>query len=142
MTGLSNIDRTDLELLHVIRKVGGSRGFASGADIATELGIIADGRRTGAGRVSSRLSWMQRYGMLYKSANDKNGALWGISVAGERLMEGRLNQAVSDAIERDNPGAQLLMMRRLTQRAVVSGDAATSAALRREYQHNAAQRPR
>lgn len=143
MAGLSNLDRTDLELLHVIKKACGSESYVSGADIAAELGIVSDGRRSGAGRVVPRLSWMERYGLLVKHRPwDGSGTVWGISAAGARLMEGRLNQAVSDAIERDNPGVQLLMMRRLSQRAVVSGDAATSAALRREFAHNNAQRPR
>lgn len=142
---LSNLDRTDLEMLHIIRKACNGDLFVSGEDIAAELGIVSDGTRTGAGRVGPRLSWMARFGMLHKTkpsdlGREGKGVLWGITDAGERLMSGKLSTATENAIERDDPGAQLLIMRRLTQRAIVHGDEATAVALRREFEHNRAQR--
>jgi hypothetical protein len=146
MAGLSNIERTDLEMLHIIKKACGQEEYTSAVQIAAELGIFAtDDDPRGARRVVPRLSWMKRYGMLFtvdpQNVNrDSKGKLWGITAAGSRLMDGRLRQSLVDAIEGDDPGAHLLLMRRLSQRAVVHGDAATSAAVRREYVHNAAQR--
>jgi hypothetical protein len=141
---LSNLDRTDLEMLHIIAEASDGDGIAASADIADVLGI---GRKNGtspAGRVAPRMSWMCRLRFVERvSATerpDAKSALWRITEAGRRLMNGKLSATVASAIERDDPGSQLLMMRRLTQRTLVRGDGVTAAALRREYEHNRAQR--
>jgi hypothetical protein len=141
---LSNLDRTDLEMLHIIAEASDTDGVASSEDIADVLGI---GRKNGtspAGRVAPRMSWMRRMGFIERvSATerpDAKSALWRITDPGRRLMVGKLSATVANAIEKDDPGAQLLIMRKLMQRSYVSGDEVTSAAVRREYEHNRAQR--
>jgi hypothetical protein len=149
MAGLSNIERTDLEMLHIIKKACGQEEYTSAVQIAAELGIFAtDDDPRGARRVVPRLSWMKRYGMLFTvdpqnvNRDSKDGKLWGITAAGSRLMEGRLRKNLADAIEADDPGSHLLMMRKLSQRTIVNGDQTTAAAVRREYLHHNAQRVR
>jgi hypothetical protein len=141
---LSNLDRTDLEMLHIIAEASDADGIASSADIADVLGI---GRKNGtspAGRCAPRLSRMRMLGQIERvSASERPDtklALWRITEGGRALMNGKLSQAVASAIEKGDSGSQLLMMRRLTQAAMVFGDDVTASAVRREYQHNAAQR--
>lgn len=142
---LRNIDRTDLEMLHIIQEAIGPEGYASSEDIANVIGLGDSRTRSAAGRVSSRLSWMGRYGLVERIdpqivGRKRTEALWAITEAGRRIMSGRLRKNVQDAIDAEDPGAQLLMMRRLMQRGYVEGDSTTATTLRREYLHNVAQR--
>jgi hypothetical protein len=142
---LRNIDRTDLEMLHIIQEAIGPEGYASSEDIAGVIGLGASRARSAGGRVSSRLSWMARYGQVERIdpqmvGRKRTEALWVITAAGRRIMSGKLRKNVQDAIDTEDPGAQVLMMRRLMQRGYVSGDDTTATTLRREYLHHAAQR--
>jgi hypothetical protein len=140
MATLRNVDRTDLEMLFIIRKAYLGESFATSEDIAEELGMGPRNGRSGSGRVATRLSWMVRYGLLRRVEVSDGRKAWQITDGGERLMDGKLSQATVNAIESSDPGDQMLMMRRLTQRGYVHGDDTTAVALRREYEHNAAQR--
>lgn len=135
---LRNEDYTDRELLHVIASVTGERGLASSDDIADALGMGENGRSR-AGRVAPRLSWMRRYGFIEvvedPERRDKH-RLWRITPIGFQLMGGKLNKPVEAAIDKMDPGAQLLMMRSLTRRTFGSSSEAVVAAVKREYQHN------
>lgn len=133
-------------MLHIIHKACSQDGWATSDDIAAEIGL-GDNGRSRAGRVAPRLSVMARLGLIDKlgpgemSSGNKH-VMWSVSTAGEQLMHGHLNKPVTTAIDGMEPGAQLLMMRRLMQRGYISGDEPVAEALRREFEHNRAQRLR
>lgn len=145
MASLRNVDYTDREMLHIIARVADSDGIATADDIADVLDIGSKDGRSPASRVSPRLSWMRRYGFIdrvdHKAVNRPSlPSLWIITSIGDQLMHGEITKAVENAIDKNAPGTQLLIMRRLMQRSYVSGSSSVAAAVRREYEHSRAQR--
>lgn len=144
---LRNIDYSDRELLHVIKSVADGRGLARAEDVAVAIGIAQNGKRTPAGTVSVRMSWMRRYGFIDRvdartyGGKATDAPYWIITPAGRQLMGGTLNRSVVRAM-RANPGNPLLIMRELMVNAYVETDAPFATALRREYQNGMAKRPR
>lgn len=145
MAGVSNTDRTDREMLLLIVRVLDEDGVASSEDVAEALGLGEKNGLSPAGRVASRLSWMARFGFIERIDPHQLGrslkpSLWILTPVGERLIEGKLTKAVESALDSADSGSHLLIMRRLVQRAYVDASYSTAVAVRREYQHNAAQR--
>jgi len=146
MASYRNVDLTDRELLHIINDIAGN-GEATSADIGLALGVRPDGDRSAARVVATRLAWMRRYGFLERidpleSEGGKRGdpSRWAITEIGRQIMSGKLSKALEQQIERAAPGSQVLLMRKLTQRAYVQAGPELATAVRREYLHNAAKR--
>jgi hypothetical protein len=145
MANLRNETYNDLELLHVIADAANHDGVALSNDIAEILGIGPSKGRSPGGRVSTRLSWMRRNKLIEK-VDPKNlpkdsGTGWVITAFGQEVMQGRVNKAVLDAMSR-GAGTQVLIMRELAQHAYVHTRSEVATVVRREWQHNAAQRRR
>lgn len=133
---LRNEDYTDRELLAIIDKEAGD-GWATSEDIAQVLGFTdrEDGRSP-VMRVVSRLNWMRHYGFIERE--DEGGqAHWQLTEVGREIMSGKLNRSVEGALNRMGAGEGILLMRALTRR---ESNEAVGHALRREFQHNIAQR--
>jgi hypothetical protein len=148
MASLRNIDLTDRELLHVIYDIANGEPVSS-HDVGLALGISPNGskNKTAATRVAQRLSWMKRYGFLERvSPLELEGGkvgdpvLWLVTEIGRQIMSGKLSRTLEQSIDRARPGDQVLLMRKLTQRAYVQAGPEIATAVRREYLHNAAQR--
>lgn len=150
MASLRNIDLTDRELLHLIHDIDNG-GPVTSQDVGLALGISpnGDGNKTAATRVAQRLSWMKRYGFLERvSPLELDGGKvgdpvrWLVTDIGRQIMGGKLSKGLEQSIDRARPGDQVLLMRKLTQRAYVQAGSEVATAVRREYLHNAAQRSR
>lgn len=144
MARLRNIDYTDREMLFVIARVADENGIASSLDIANALDIGRNGKLSPAGRVAARLSWMRRYGFVErvdpKSVNrPTQPSLWIMTAVGAQMIRGQLKKSLIEAIDKNDVGTQLLIMRRLLQASHMVGSPSVDAAVRREYLHNAEQ---
>lgn len=142
MASLRNIDRTDLEMLHIILDCKDDEDIIASADVADYLGVKAKNGRSPAGRVSTRLAYMARIGQLERLdprlwGRHRKEAIWRITDFGYELLNGKLPQAVETQIQNGTAGKRVLMMQRLSQR-LASTDEAT--ALRRQWQHDEARR--
>lgn len=149
LTRLRNIDFTDRELLFIMDSVADENGLVHPEDVADKLGIEdSDGNRSPAGTVSIRLAWMRRYGLTDRVLPQSIGlpkserARYIITSQGRALMGGRITSAMVRELEKGDPGTELLLMREVARRAYINGSDATAAAVRREWLHNAARRPR
>jgi hypothetical protein len=146
-THLRNIDLTDREMLHNIASCITRDGYTTSADIADMMGIVGDRARSPAGRVSVRLAWMRRNGLIERLdpklfGRKSKERLWAITPFGDQIMQGRLTKAVEAVIDRNDPGSSVLMMRELTRRAYVEASRELATAVRREYLHGIARRTR
>lgn len=143
--GCRNEEFTDREMLANIADAADADGWASSTDIGVQCGFSTNGKsRTPATRVASRLAWMRDGGLLesarFSDEDHTHDSYWRLTEVGQQILHGKLTKAVSGAIERMDAGAQILMMRELTRQGFVNGEVAVAFAIRREYQHNAAQR--
>ena len=148
MASYRNEDLTDRELLHIINDIAGD-GTVTSADIGLALGVRPDGDRSAARVVATRLAWMKRYGFLIRidprEVEGRKGTdpvEWMISDIGRQIMSGKLPKALEQQLDRATAGNQVLLMRKLTQRAYVEAGPEVATAVRREYLHNAAKRAR
>lgn len=150
-SNFTNQKLTDRELLANIKDAEEADGWATTTEIAIACGYTGNGskNKTPATKVASRLAWMRDGGLLestlpdYTVSASEPGARdtrWRLTEAGELIRTGQLSKAVENAIARMDPGAMILMMRRLTQLGYIDGDVPVAFALRREYQHRIAQR--
>lgn len=139
-----NVDYSDRELLINVYAVARDVG-ATTAEIAVKLGITANGKKgiTPSKKIGSRLGWMRTFGFLARvKAERGKEPVWLVTEAGQLLIQGQLSKAVQTALDKMDDGSQLLLMRALTRRAYVEASQETATAIRREYQHQVAQRVR
>jgi len=129
---LRNVDYSDRELLMLLRDMADADGVCSADSLALGLGYDEDS----AYRVAPRLSWMTRYGFL---ARVDGG--WMITEDGEDIMVGKLSATTARELDEMGVGKRILALRALAQGYVRGGDV-QAAAVRREWQHQAARRPR
>ena len=130
---LTVFDFTDRELLLVIRDAADAEGVCTGDDLAEALGY---GEKA-AHRVTPRLSWMVRYGFL-----ERNGKGWRLTGDGHDIAIGILKPSFEIGLVRMTLGQRVLAMRALADHGYVRGDDVQAAAVRREWLHQAARRPR
>lgn len=147
LTSLTNAVYSDRELLGVMNKVADDDGLVHPQDVAEKLDIRANGRTTPAGTVSRRLSWMRQKGLLEKVLPHEIGlpkserARYRITDRGKAVMGGRISRAVQRELDKGDPGTEVLLMREVAKRGYVNRDEATAWVVRREWLHQAAQRP-
>jgi hypothetical protein len=146
---LRNTDYTDRELLMVMADVANNGGLILGLDVADRLGYPKDPDDEKPPReVTGRLAWMKRYGFVDR-IDPRSIGLKGseppryvITPAGQAIMGGRISAAVERELDKGDPGTEVLLMRSLATRGFIEGRDWEAAAIRREWLHNAAKRPR
>jgi hypothetical protein len=103
-------------------------GSIPAADLAAELGANSDKKGT---IISSRLSWMKRYGMVGFDPKDRT---WRVSEGGARVLESRRKAAAIKAIEALPKEELVEVMAHITS-VYRLGDPLLAAMLRREFQY-------
>ena len=125
-------DYSDREILAIMLDLGGEVGpLPLTARIYGWSAIQADDpgtRSHGIRCVTSRLSWMRRFGLV---ARDED--VWVVSDEGKRLMKAQLSQVVERAMARDLDDASLVLANRVGEKLVKAGEI-TGTAMRRELQ--------
>ena len=108
LNALTLLDFSDYELLAIIDDHLNDDGWASVWDIAETLGI----KREHAQRcVSSRFSWMKRWGWIQKHPDERG--LYALTAVGEALAKGRLTKAAERALSDLSPGDRVRVTRKL-----------------------------
>lgn len=123
---------------------GDAHGYVLAKDVADKMGFRNGDERA----VVSRLIWMKRLGYLDRidprqlGLPSSDAPRYVITPRGKALMGGKISATLQKALDRADPGTELLLMEDLTKQAYVNGDDVTAAAYRRQYLHTAAQRVR
>jgi len=136
---LTNADRTDREILLACRTVEDPKGIITSAALADYIGVSARNGRSPAGRVSSRLSWMARYGLLERLdpklwGFKSNEAIWKITGFGNDVLKSTtLPQSMLSQIHDGGRGRRLTMLQELAR---VSLHSVERDILRRQWQHD------
>ena len=125
-------DFRDLDLMLKIEDRRDEEGWVEAADLASSLGFGDD-----AGPLSSRLSWMRRFGML---EYDEKRHLWRLSAGGRRVAAGRLKGAQARTIEAIPDEAMIDVIANVTSR-YWRGDPMTANLLRREFAYGTHRKP-
>jgi hypothetical protein len=156
---LRNQDYSDREVLLAVQRVADADGVALAEDIAEDLGIRSDdGKRTPAGTVLARLSWMtthnakcapdcrRHFGYLqrldprslgFKASDPPRFVLTDLA---QEILSGKVSAAITRELDKGNLGNEVLLMRELAQRGYIEADFSRASAIRREWQHNASRR--
>ena len=116
-------DFRDLDLMLKLVAEGDDEGWLDTENLARSLGFEEPLK------ISSRLSWMRRYGML---DFDERRRMWRLSPAGERVSKARLKAAQVNAIERLPDEAMVDVMASVTTRYRL-GEPVLAHMLRREF---------
>ena len=119
--GASLYEFRDLDLMHKIS----AEGTLQTEELAESLGLGRDHNAN----VGIRLAWMRRFGMVRR---DPKRGLWGLSRAGERVVEARLRAAALDELQALPEEAMVATMASVVSRYRLL-DATTAAMLRREF---------
>lgn len=130
---------SDREILGVMNDLGAGEILA--ADLAARLfGLNGNDDEKVRGRatrcVTSRLSWMKRYGLVEKG--EKKGE-WTISEEGKLLRFTPLGRALSSAITNTPRTSVLELSHQVSERMLREGDV-PARAMRREFQHQVLRR--
>lgn len=125
---------SDLELLAALIEHADDEGQISSAELADALGL--SGLKHPRRNVAIRLSWLKRYGVLYR---DETTQKWGLTPVGETLINGNLRAAERRLLEGLDQGKLYAVIREVSRSMVEAHDeAATMAA--RQWRHGMAQR--
>lgn len=125
MSGASVYDFRDLDLMIKLADLRNGSGLGVESTELAEAVGLDDARGMG-----SRLSWMQRKGML--RVDDRDGRRWDLSRGGERVVEARLRAAQVRAVESLDDEQMVGVMAHVTSR-YQHGDPMLAEMLRREF---------
>ena len=125
-------DFRDLDLMLKVEAEADPEGWVEVAAMADALGFGDDTRP-----VSSRFSWMRRYGML---EYDEKTKMWRLTTGGQRVTHARLRAAHARTIEALPDEAMVEVMANVTTR-YWRGDPLTAHMLRREFLYGTRPRP-
>lgn len=134
---LTNFDRSDRELLHIVHDNADPDGWASSQAVAEAMNMDRD--RQERSSVGSRMGWMARYDFLERHPDEDH--TFRLTEVGNDLKDGRLSKGLEQSLGRMNLGQAVLIVRSVIQNQYVNGAQPVADAVRREYLHNAAQRP-
>ncbi len=126
---LRNEDLTDRELLHVVNECTAADGWATTLEIGEQLGRSEGDLQD----VSSRMSWMVRYGFCER--HKERPGVYRLTKAGRGLMGGKLTKAVETALGGMDEGTRLLVMRMIAMPTFANSGPAQDA-MRREFGHH------
>ena len=116
-------DFRDLDLLLKLEACADADGWVETAEAAESLGFDR------GLAVSSRFSWMRRYGML---EFDRKRSMWRLTPGAKRVTEARLRASQSKAIEELPDELMIEVMSKVTQR-YIHGTPMVASMLRREF---------
>lgn len=127
------VDFSDRELLFIVDDCLDSTGWTTVADVAKALDLDTPNPTL---NVSSRFSWLKRYGAL-----DREGKKWQLTPVGRALMSGQLNVTAERVLDGVKPDQLLALTRAIGRRYQQAGDTAATL-MRREWVYSSAQRSR
>lgn len=116
-------DFRDLDLLLKLKAEGDQDGFLDTENLARSLGFEE------ATKITSRLSWMRRYGML---EFDNARRLWRLTPGAERVTQARLRASQASVIEALPDESMVEVMASVATRYRL-GDPMVAHLLRREF---------
>jgi hypothetical protein len=138
---LTLLDLSDREVLLIVRDVADSNGYAYSWAVASQLDLRGE---TASRQVSSRLSWLTRYGALERGekrhvrrnpdAEPTPHRGWRLTELGWMIATGKLSKTQERAFEAMKPGA-LLMATRFISRQIAQANG-TGKLLDREYRYS------
>lgn len=127
---------SDPELLAALVEHSDERGQISSLELADSLGL--SGLKHPRQNVAIRLSWLKRYGVLYR---DDKTHKWGLTPIGETLVNGNLRAAERRLLESLDQDKLYAVVREVSRSMLDAHDeAATMAA--RQWRYGLAQRKR
>jgi len=137
LTHLTLLDVSDRELLLLVRDHANAGGWVWPGDMAVVLDIGGDHpERT----VSSRFSWLKRYGALGRAEgteahcrNDAGQLGWGLTDLGLAIAVGKLRKTMEQQLDRMSDGDRIMLTRWLTSHAFNNGSATMGRLIDREY---------
>lgn len=137
---LRNSDMSDRALLIKLKQCEDDDGLIDPAYVAEKLNVIGTDKRTPAGTVSTRLSWMRRYGMIERvepthiGLRRKDGCRYTITPFGHEVSRGHIPASVMRELEKDSAGTQVAIMDELAKRAfVANGNPYRGRVVRRQF---------
>jgi hypothetical protein len=130
-------DFSDRELLFALEEHADSDGLVTSAALAEGLGLAASGTlKNPTQNVAIRLSWLKRYGVVYREVGR-----WGLTQVGYRLMHGSLRAAERRALEDIDDERMYAVMQAISSSFTrIHDEAATMAA--RHWRYTLAERKR
>jgi len=127
-------DFSDVELLALVADYMDQEGWVTTEEMVLAIGLDVEHARH---CVSSRFSWLARYGAMHKNP-DKTSS-WGLTAVGRAMVKGKLSIRETTMLEKMPEDKLLSLARGVTLRYRTS--AATSAQLmRREWQYGTSKR--
>lgn len=127
---------SDRELLFALEEHSDAEGLVSSLELAEGLGL--SGLKHPRQNVAIRLSWLKRYGVVYR---EQETGRWGLTPIGERIMHGSLRAAERRAVADLDEGRLYAIMTAISGSMLNAHDeAATMAA--RQWRYTLAERKR
>lgn len=117
-------DIRDLDLMLRLDETGGAGG-ATAKELAEAFGLKKEDTR----KISTRLTWMRRFGMF---AFDSKTGMWSLSESGERIVKAKTKAAAAKAIDAVPDDSLIETMAHVTTRYRL-GDPVLATMLRREF---------
>lgn len=151
LEGLTLLDLSDREFLLVVRDAGGVLpDYVTALEVATHLNLTGEYPHRS---VSSRLSWLKRYGAVEREfERDGAGNIrqnragkpvytqgWALSDLGLQMAIGKLNKTQQASLDRLGDAQMLMTVRWIAQRATGSGQT-VSKLMDREYRYGVGRR--
>ena len=121
-------DMSDREVLLIMIDLADEDGLVDPLLIAETIGVRGDNKRRA---VTARLSWLKRWGAVYR---DNDTRSYGLTAIGHDMASGALRAAQSKALEGMGDAQMLLVTQWLTERAHGSGTTVQTL-VRREWQY-------
>ena len=133
------LDFSDRELLAVIRDATNGGTTATSQSIAAAIWPDAadpdsDAAFHGRSVVSSRLTWMRRYGLVDRTDRD-----WHLTEIGKRVLDAKIGGSVGEYLSKTGELNLLAVLERISSRYTQVDDTAATV-LRRQWQYGQAQR--
>lgn len=140
MATLKLEDFSDRELLWALEDHADGDGTVSSVALAEGLGLKQgpnDFKRP-AQNVAIRLSWLKRYGVVYRDADTMR---WGLTTVGQSLLHGKLTAAEARALRDMNPEKLLVVMQEIGG-VMKTAKAEAAKMAERDWRYTLAQRKR
>ena len=127
-------DFSDVELLHLVLDYQDKDGYVTTGEMVLAIGIDSEHARN---CVSSRFSWLKRYGAMEKHPEETNK--WRLSAAGRALIGAKLSASEQRLLESMKDEKLLGMARVVTSRYRAAGSVSAQM-VRREWIYGTSKR--
>lgn len=130
---------SDRELLFAFEEHADADGTITSRELADGLGFEpTDSLKHPQQNIAIRLSWLKRYGVVYR---DADSGRWGLTQVGYRVLHGGLRARDTKALETLNEDALMAAVELMGRRMLtVNSESATMA--QRQWRYSLAQRKR